>query len=58
MTCRRCGTTMEPGQALENILSGIPDFEGDGRICTVSPSGAAKLVDCLKCPTCGWSVIK
>jgi hypothetical protein len=36
--------------------TGIPDF-GDGRVCTVSPDlTQPRLVDCLKCADCGWSV--
>ena len=56
MKCKRCEVEMILGKALVDILSGIPDFIGDDFICTVSPSGEAKLVDCLKCPNCGHSV--
>jgi hypothetical protein len=54
--CRQCGGKMEVGQALENVLSGYPDFPGDNHAVTVSPSGRAKLVSCIKCVECGWSV--
>ena len=47
---------MLPGKALADIMTGTPDFPGDDRVCTVSPSGRAELVDCLKCNTCGFSV--
>jgi len=47
---------MVPGKAIENTYVGLPDFIGDTHICTVSPGGPGKLVDCLKCPSCGWSV--
>lgn len=57
--CRKCGGAMKPGQALENTLVGFPDFLGDTGLeagCTVSRSGPPKMVDCLKCADCGWSV--
>jgi len=56
MKCKRCNILMVKGKALENILSGIPDFIGDTQVCTLSPSGKTKLIDCLKCPECGYSV--
>lgn len=57
--CRHCGGAMRPdGEALEDILNGIPDFPGDKQGVTVSPSGKAKLVECSKCEKCGWSVNK
>jgi hypothetical protein len=54
--CKKCGGEMVIGQALENNLSGIPDFIGDKYPVTVSPDGTAKLISCLKCKNCGWSV--
>lgn len=55
-SCVRCNTMLEPGKAMENTLVGIPDFIGDPYPVTVSPGGPGKLIDCLKCPTCGYSV--
>lgn len=55
--CPKCPGNMLPGKALENILTGSPDFIG-GEAVTMSPSGRAKLVDCLKCERCGFSVTK
>lgn len=57
--CKRCDVPLEPGTALMNSLVGHPDFPGDtGKEdgCTVSASGPAGLVPCLKCPRCGWSI--
>lgn len=55
--CKHCGGKMEVGQALEEIYeSGLPDFIGDTRGITMSPSGKSKLVSCIKCVECGWSV--
>ena len=54
MTCPKCGGKLKEGQALLDIMTGTPDFPGDDYVCTVSPSGKAKLVDCWKCETCGY----
>ena len=58
MTCPKCGGKLNEGQALLDIMTGTPDFPGDDYVCTVSPSGKAKLVDCWKCETCGYSVTR
>ena len=52
--CTRCGGEMKPGQALESTLVGEPDDIGG--CVTVSPGGPGKLVPCMKCAECGWSV--
>ena len=52
--CNRCGGEMNPGQALESTLVGEPDDMGG--CVTVSPGGPGKLVPCMKCAECGWSV--
>ena len=57
-TCRRCQTPLVPGQALQNQCVAHPDFLGDtGNEAgsTRSFSGDAKMVDVLKCPSCGYS---
>lgn len=54
--CKCCGGAMAPGQALEQTFAGIPDFPG-GAVVTMSPRGPGKLVDCMKCENCGWSVM-
>lgn len=53
--CQKCGAQMSPGIALENIPTGSPDFIG-GDVVTVSSSGRATIVDCLKCERCGHSL--
>ena len=53
-TCKRCGGEMKPGQAIESTLVGVPDDIGG--CVTVSPGGPGKLVPCMKCAECGWSV--
>ena len=58
MKCKECHMEMRMGKALVDRLSGIPDFIGDDHVCTVSPNGTADLVDCYKCPGCGYSVTK
>ena len=53
--CKPCGGEMKPGQAIAETLTGVPDFP-DGEVCTVSAGGPGRLIDCLKCSACGWSV--
>lgn len=54
--CLKCGGEMILGIAIQNTLVGVPDFVGDPQVCTVHPGGTGKLVECLKCELCGWSV--
>lgn len=54
-TCRKCGGEMQPGKAIAQTFDGIPDFIG-GEVCTVSAGGPGKLIGCMKCKNCGWSV--
>ena len=53
-TCTHCGGEMKPGQALKSTLVGEPDDLGG--VVAVSPGFPGKLVPCLKCAECGWSV--
>lgn len=53
--CKPCGGEMKPGRAIAETLTGVPDFP-DGEVCTVSAGGPGRLIDCLKCSACGWSV--
>ena len=46
---------MWPGIAMGQTFSGSPDFSG-GPVVTISPAGPGVLIDCLKCPQCGYSV--
>ena len=52
--CKKCGADMKPGVAIGQTFTGMADFIG-GECCTVSPGGPGKLVECSKCPECGWS---
>jgi len=53
--CLKCGHEMEPGIAIVCGVTGVEDFPNV--ICTVSADPTKpKLIDCLKCPGCGWSV--
>ncbi len=47
--CRKCGGAMKPGIATEQTTS-ISD-EG-----TCSTGGPGRVIDCMKCSACGWSV--
>ncbi len=56
--CKKCGGEMPPSKAIASAYcAGEPDFPGDLVGMTMSIGvGAAKLVPCLKCVVCGWSV--
>ncbi len=53
--CRHCESPMAPGIAIEQTYTGSPDFQG-GEVVTLSPGGPGRVIECLKCPACGWSV--
>jgi hypothetical protein len=53
--CPRCCGEMKPGKAIEQTWHGEPEWPGD-TLCTMSPSGPGRLIDCLKCEKCGFSV--
>lgn len=57
--CRKCGGEGKPSQAFQNTL--IEFVSRDSKIGdrgnTLSQSGPAELVDCLKCSSCGHSWI-
>lgn len=55
LSCKYCGHRMWPGIAMGQTFSGSPDFSG-GPVVTISPAGPGVLIDCLKCPQCGYSV--
>jgi hypothetical protein len=55
-TCKKCGGAMKPGKAIAQMWTGIPDFPGDKHCVTISPDGSGKLIDCMKCEKCGWSM--
>lgn len=50
-SCRKCGGTMKPGIATGQTFS--TSDEG-----TCSPAGPGKIIECMKCSACGWSVSK
>jgi len=57
MNCKKCDAPMGPGLALEQTISrGVPDFPGSDTVVTMSAGGSGKIVECRKCPECGWSV--
>lgn len=47
--CRKCGGAMKPGKAMGQTM----DCSDEG---TCSPAGPGKMVDCMKCMKCRWSV--
>lgn len=58
MPCRKCGGAMKPSQALGQTCTGLPDFIGDPTPVTISPGGPGKMINCIKCENCGWSVTR
>ena len=57
MECKKCSGIMKPSKALaQTFVGGMPDFIGDKHSSTFSAGGTGKLIDCLKCEECGWSV--
>ena len=54
--CRRCGGAMLPGAAMTSTYTGAPDFPG-GECGTLSPGGPGRMVECMKCASCGHSVL-
>jgi hypothetical protein len=53
--CPKCSGPMEAGKAIEQTFTGSPDFTG-GPVVTMSPGGTGRMIDCMKCKGCGWSV--
>ena len=55
-TCKKCGGAMKPGKAIAQTWVGTPEWPGEWRGATMSPGGTGKLIDCMKCEACGWSI--
>lgn len=55
--CPRCGGVMAPGIAIAQTYTGSPDFPGR-EVVTLSPGGPGRVIDCMKCSACGWSVTR
>ena len=52
--CPRDGTRLERGKAMQSTLvDGSPDM---GEVVTMYEGGPGKIVDCWKCPHCGYSI--
>ena len=54
--CKKCNGAMKLSKAIEQTYTGLPDFPNDQYPVTLSPGGTGRLVDCLKCCECGWSI--
>ena len=46
---------MRPGVAIAQTYTGSEDFPG-GDVVTMSPGGPGRMIECMKCDTCGHSV--
>ena len=55
MNCKQCKCQLKPGKAIQNTVTGMADFIG-GSVITFRPGGPGRLIDCLKCHLCGYSV--
>jgi hypothetical protein len=55
--CRKCNGLMQPSKAIQETYTGVPDFPG-AHVVTVSAGGPGRLIDCMKCEACGWSVTR
>ena len=65
MDCKKCEVEMVPGVGLRELYTtGREDFfnednqPDDARGRTMRPSGKSNMVNVLKCPECGRSVVK
>lgn len=59
IVCPKCHLSLTPGKAIaQTFTSGMSDFGGADDCVTMSPGGPGRLIDCLKCRWCGWSVTK
>jgi hypothetical protein len=54
-SCRKCGGSMSSGKAIVPTWGGIPDFPC-GPVVTMTTRGTGKIIDCMKCSRCGYSV--
>lgn len=55
-TCRKCNAPMQRGKAITQTFTGVGDFHDGDSVSTLSAGGPGKLVECMKCPECGWSM--
>lgn len=49
---------MKPGIAIQNTVTGMPDFPGDEHAVTLSAGGPGKLIVVSKCDKCGFSTTR
>ena len=54
----KCQHEMKDGIAIQQTLTGTPDFIDDYAPVTLSPGGPGKLIECRKCVKCGYSQTK
>lgn len=52
--CKKCGAGMKLGKAIEQ--TSVCHDRDMGGVVTMSPGGPGKLIDCWKCPECGYSI--
>jgi DNA-directed RNA polymerase subunit RPC12/RpoP len=55
--CPRCKVKLKKGIAIEQTFSGMPDFLSSKDVVTLSLGGSGKVINCWKCPKCGYSIM-
>jgi hypothetical protein len=54
--CKRCGGAMKPGVATGQTAVALRPSRGPNDCRTYYAGGTGKLIACMKCAGCGWSV--
>lgn len=54
--CTRCGGAMKPGKAMGQTAVARRSSRGPNDVRTFYAGGSGRLIDCMKCERCGWSV--
>lgn len=54
--CGKCGGEMKPGKAMGQTAVALRPSRGPNDMRTYYAGGTGKLIDCLKCESCGRSV--
>lgn len=54
-SCPKCSVLLKPGVAARGSWVGMGDF-GQDDVVTIYEGGVARLIPCLKCPNCGYSI--
>jgi len=54
---RNCEGMMKKSKAMRStLIGGLPDFPNDSHSITLCEGGPGKLIGCIKCDSCGFSM--